>query len=140
MLKSRLIHPEIVEALAGAGHGAKVLIADANYPLATGSGPNARLVYLNLEPGKLTAPQVLAVVADAIPVEAAEVMVPDSNEEPAIFTEFRSILSGGPGLAKLGRFEFYDSAKGHDTVLAIATGEQRIFANILLTIGVVSPP
>jgi len=27
-----------------------------------------------------------------------------------------------------------------DTTLVIATGEQRIYANILLTVGVVSPP
>ena len=30
-------------------------------------------------------------------------------------------------------------ARGPDTALAIATGEQRIYANILLTIGVVMP-
>lgn len=140
MLKSRLLHPEIAEALASGGHGAKVLIADSNYPLTTGSGPNARLVFLNLEPGKLTAPQVLDVLADAIPIEAAEVMIPDSGPEPPIFAEFRSILSEGPPLTPLKRFPFYDAAKSPDTVLAIATGEQRIYANILLTIGVVPPP
>ncbi len=42
-------------------------------------------------------------------------------------------------LKKLGRFEFYDVARECDTTLVIATGEQRIYANILLTIGVVMP-
>ncbi|NLF56040.1 MAG: RbsD or FucU transport, partial [Candidatus Hydrogenedens sp.] len=30
MLKQRLTHPDILEALAAAGHGSKVLIADGN--------------------------------------------------------------------------------------------------------------
>jgi RbsD / FucU transport protein family. len=32
MLKTRLLHPEILAALGEAGHGAQVLIADGNYP------------------------------------------------------------------------------------------------------------
>ena len=35
---------------------------------------------------------------------------------------------------------FYDEAKKEDCCLVIATGEQRVYANILLTIGVVDPP
>jgi L-fucose mutarotase len=42
-------------------------------------------------------------------------------------------------LQRLGRFQFYDMARGSDLALAISTGEQRIYANILLTIGVVMP-
>lgn len=34
MLKGKLIHPDIMAALALCGHGDKVLIADGNYPLA----------------------------------------------------------------------------------------------------------
>ena len=37
MLKTRLLHPGILEALGEAGHGAQVLIADGNYPLRTRS-------------------------------------------------------------------------------------------------------
>ncbi|MGI6377286.1 MAG: RbsD/FucU domain-containing protein [Anaerolineae bacterium] len=40
-------------------------------------------------------------------------------------------------LGKMGRFDFYEAARGQDVALVIATGEQRIYANILLTIGVV---
>jgi len=39
----------------------------------------------------------------------------------------------------LGRHEFYEEAKSIDTALVIATGEQRVFANILLVLGVVQP-
>jgi L-fucose mutarotase len=39
----------------------------------------------------------------------------------------------------LERFAFYDVARSPNVALVIATGEQRIYANILLTIGVVPP-
>jgi L-fucose mutarotase len=138
MLKTRLLHPEILAALGEAGHGAQVLIADGNYPLATRSNPDAYRVFLNLEPGKLTVTDVLDVIGDAIPVEAAYVMGPDDGSEPSIYEDFRRLLPDLE-LTRLGRFEFYDMARGPDCALAIATGEQRIYANILLTIGVVMP-
>jgi L-fucose mutarotase len=138
MLTTRLLHPEILAALGEAGHGAQVLIADGNYPLATRSNPDGYRVFLNLEPGRLSVTDVLDVIAQAIPVEAAHVMGPDDGSEPSIYADFRRILPGTE-LQRLGRYEFYDLARGPDCALAIATGEQRIFANILLTIGVVMP-
>jgi L-fucose mutarotase len=138
MLKTRLLQPDILRALGEAGHGSRVLIADGNYPLATGSNPGCRRVFLNLAPGQLTVTDVLAVLAEAIPVEAAHVMGPDDGSEPPVFGDFRALLPG-VALGRLGRFDFYDMARGPDTALAIATGEQRIYANILLTIGVVMP-
>jgi L-fucose mutarotase len=140
MLKYQLIHPEILGALGGAGHGSKVLIADGNYPFSTRAHPNARRVYLNLAPGLVTVTDVLRALIGAIPIEAAEVMGPDSGEEPSIFADFRGILPPDLALKRLGRFEFYDAARESDTALVIATGEQRIYANILLTVGVVPPP
>jgi L-fucose mutarotase len=139
MLKYQLLHPEILGALGGAGHGSKLLIADGNYPFSTRANPAARRVYLNLAPGLVTVPDVLRVLVGAIPVEAAEVMGPDTGEEPSIFADFRQILPDLP-LKRLGRFEFYDAARHSDTALVIATGEQRIYANILLTVGAVPPP
>jgi len=138
MLTYPLLHPEILAALGAAGHGSTVLIADGNYPLTTGSSPAARRVFLNLAPGVLRATDVLGVLAGAIPVEAAHVMVPDAGPEPPIFAEFRELLPG-VALQPLDRFAFYAAARGPDLALAIATGERRIYANILLTIGVVPP-
>ncbi|HEY6571200.1 MAG TPA: RbsD/FucU family protein [Candidatus Limnocylindrales bacterium] len=138
MLKTRLLHPEILQALAEAGHGARVLIADGNYPLATQSNPAGRRVYLNLEPGRLSVVEVLDVLVEAIPIEAAHVMGPDDGSEPTIFAEFGRALPDTE-LQRLGRFEFYAAASAPDTALSIATGEQRLYANILLTIGVVLP-
>jgi len=139
VLKGALIHPEIARALAGAGHGAQVLIADGNYPISTGAAPNAARVYLNLAPGLVTAVDVLRVVVQAIPIEAATVMHPAEGPEPPIFAEFRALLPG-LSLQSLDRFAFYAAAPKPDTCLVIATGEQRIYANILLTIGVIPPP
>jgi L-fucose mutarotase len=138
MLTYRLLHPGILRALGEAGHGARVLIADGNYPLLTRSNEHAHRVYLNLAPDLLRVTDVLEVLAGAIPIEAASVMVPDTGDEPPIFADFRRIMPGVE-LEGLGRFDFYDAARGPDLALAVATGERRIYANVLLTIGVVPP-
>lgn len=139
MLKSALLHPHILQALAEAGHGSQVLIADGNYPASTGSNPSAKRVYLNLAPGLVKATDVLKYIAQAIPVETAHVMQPANGKDAPIFTEFRELLGGMP-LESIGRFEFYAAASQPSVCLVVATGEQRIYANILLTIGVVPPP
>jgi L-fucose mutarotase len=138
VLTYQLLHPEILAGLGAAGHGAQILIADGNYPLVTRSHHAARRVYLNLAPDLVKVTDVLRAIVGATPIEAAHVMVPDSGDEPTIFSEFRELL---PNLALqvLGRYQFYDAARGPDVALAVATGERRIYANILLTIGVVPP-
>jgi L-fucose mutarotase len=138
VLKYQLLHPEILRGLAEAGHGAQVLIADGNYPLATRSHPSARRIYLNLAPDLVRVTDVLKVLVNAIPLESAHVMMPEKGPEPAIFAEFRQQLPGIE-LESLGRFEFYAAAGGPDVAVAIATGEGRVYANLLLTIGVVPP-
>lgn len=136
MLRGRLLHPQILGALGRAGHSSKVLIADGNYPASTKRPPGAALVSLNLSPGVVDCVQVLAAVASAIPIEAAAVMRPEEGE-PEIWEKFRTVLSG-VDLEPLDRFAFYEAASSDDVALVIATGEQRLYANILLTIGVVT--
>ncbi len=138
MLKHTLIHPGILEAIGAAGHGSRILIADGNYPASTKCGMNSERVYLNLVPGMPTVTQVLDALLSAIPVEAAGVMTPAEGPEPPIFEEFRQRLSGLE-LTPLGRHAFYAEAGSDDTCLTIITGEQRIYANLLLTIGVRMP-
>ena len=146
MLKTQLLHPQIVAALARAGHGSKVLISDGNYPHSTARGPNAEVVYLNLAPGLVRVTDVLTILSRTIPIEAAEIM--DTNksgpyamsEDPPVWKELEQILRGTDSLGKLTkieRFKFYEAARSSDVCLTIATGEQRIYANVLLTIGVV---
>lgn len=133
MLKTGCIHPDIMRVVSLCGHGDKILIADGNYPLASKAG-EAGKVYLGLTAGTPTVTQVLEALSGEVNFEKAEVMVPPEGE-PAIFEEFRRLL-GGMELSGLGRYEFYDACCEPGVRLAISTGEQRTFANILLTLGV----
>ena len=132
MLTTTCIHPGIMKALSLCGHGSKVLIAEGNYPLADKSG-NAEKVYLGVMPGLPTVTDVLKAVQSVVEIEKAEVMVPGDGTTPEIFKEFEEEL--GLPLSGVGRFEYYDICCEPDVVLAISTGEKRVFANILLTIG-----
>jgi L-fucose mutarotase len=146
MLKTPILHPQILQALGRAGHSSKILIADGNYPHYTKRGPNADIVFLNFAPGQMNVTDVLIGLANTVPIELAEVMEPNRTgpyamkNDPPIFEEFRKILkarNAALDLTKLERFAFYEAAGTKDVTLTIATGEQRIYANILLTIGVV---
>jgi L-fucose mutarotase len=96
-------------------------------------------VYLNVRPGLVSVPDVLEVLLSAIPVESAMVMVPPAGSAPEIHAEFRRALPADVPIVQRGRMEFYAEAKSEDSALVIATGEQRVWANLLLTIGVVKP-
>ena len=147
MLRYELLHPGLVAALAAAGHGSRVLLADANYPHSTGARPGAARVHLNLRPGLLTVDQVLEVLLDAVPVESAAVMVPGgvagdvvaAGEEIPAHTGYRSLLGPDVGWQELDRFAFYDAVRSDDLAVLVATGDQRVYANLLLTIGVRTP-
>ena len=145
MLKTPLLHPQILEALGSAGHGSKILLTDGNFPASTKLGANATLVHLNLAPGLLNVTDVLRVLTATIPIEAAEVMMPNDGPEPPIFVEFRTLLQDATTfdrdeitLEPRERFAFYELAAADDVALTIQTGEERIYANLLLTIGVVT--
>lgn len=148
MLKHQLLHPEILEALGRSGHSSKILISDGNYPHYSKAGPKARMVYLNLSPGLVLVTDVLKALVTAIPIEAAETMDYARTgpyalpKDPPIWDEFRQILHDSQNdveLKPLERFEFYKAAGGPDITLSIATGDQRLYANLMLTIGVVKP-
>ena len=136
MLRSTLTHPGILSALGTMGHGSMILIADGNFPFATHTNPAAAQVYLNLRPGLVNATDLLETLVTAIPVEAAHVMQPNDGSTPDIYSEFRALLPGTE-LQPIERFAFYDFARRTEVGLVIATGDARIYANIMLTIGVV---
>jgi L-fucose mutarotase len=140
MLKTKLIHPQILEALASSGHFSQVLIADGNYPIATCSNQRSKKVFLNLAPGVLNCTQVLEAIMDAIPIQEATVMESPADYKPLIHDEYRTMLGEDIALSGMERWAFYDKIKSDNTSLIIATGEQRRFANLLLTIGVVKLP
>lgn len=139
MLKTNIIHPELMQALAEAGHGAKILLADSNYPVTVKANPDARIVFLNFIPGMVGGVDIIRALAQTIPVESAIYMAPPDGKMPAIVAEYRKLIPKSAPFAALERFDFYDEAAGSDTSLVIASGEQRTYANLLMTVGVVQP-
>jgi len=135
MLKLRLLHPDILMALGSSGHGAKVLIADGNFPLSTRAPEHCKKVFLNLSPDLLTVTDVLKVIKDYIPVETCVLMVPPDEVEHPIHKEILEILGPDIAIKRERRFEFYREVKSENTCLAIATGETRRFGNVLIVIG-----
>ncbi len=144
MLKHTLIHPEINEILARAGHHGRILIADGNYPASTKKGPSARVVCLNLAPGLVTVAQVLEVLLSAVVVDEVHTMgIPEDDPyarlgEPPVWEEFRGILrrkGGGLIPTPIPKWEFYKAVESPDHVLTVQTGDQALWANLLLSIG-----
>ena len=144
MLKHQLIHPKINEVLARAGHHAKILIADGHYPASTKRGPNAELVCLNLSPGIVTASQVLRAVLSAVPVDHVNTMgIPTDDPyarkgEPPVWNEFRQLVKAARLKLKLepiSKWDFYTAVESPAHVLTIQTGDQALWANVLLTMG-----
>ena len=145
MLLHQLIHPKISEILGRAGHHAKVLLADGNYPASTTMGPNAELVSLNLSPGVVTCTQVLEALVTAIPIEAANTMMYETTgpyaltEDPPVWAEFLRVFDDAGldvKLEPIDKWDFYPAVNTPDLVLTIQTADQQLFANLLLTVGV----
>jgi L-fucose mutarotase len=136
-----LLSPDLLLTLRAMGHGDEIAIVDANFPA---DSMAQRLVRLD----GLSATAVLDAVLSVMPLddfvpEAAWRMevVGDKTAEQPIYGEFRTIIarheSSAIQLAGLERFAFYDRAR---TAYAIvATGEVRLYGNIILKKGVVRP-
>ena len=145
MLKHQLLHPQINEILGRAGHHARVLIADGNYPASTTLGPNAQLVSLNLAPGIVTCGQVFRALLTAVPFEAAHTMMYETTgpyaltDDPPVWAEYRQALEEAQlslALEPIEKWDFYEAVRTPDHVLTIQTADQQRYANLLLTIGV----
>jgi L-fucose mutarotase len=145
MLKTKLIHGEILRILGQAGHHARILIADGNYPASTAMGPRAQLISLNLSPGVVSCVQVLEALLDVMPFEAATTMAPETSGpyvlggDPPVWAEYRAAIArSGQKLdpKPVDKWAFYEAVKSPDHVLTIQTGDQQRYANLLLTVGV----
>jgi L-fucose mutarotase len=144
MLQHQLIHPRINEVLGRAGHHARILIADGNYPSSTRKGPNAEVVCLNLSPGIVTCTQVLRAVLSAIPVDVVNIMgIPPDDPyakfgEPPVWNEYRQVLAEAGLNLKLEpilKWDFYQAVESIDHVLTVQTADQALWANVLLSVG-----
>jgi L-fucose mutarotase len=137
MLKSMnpLLTGDLLAILSDMGHGDEIVISDANFPAASMTKRLFRL------PG-ISATDALAAVLSVIPLDdfvdhpAAAMDAP--GERPAIYPEFESAIKQAEGraiaLEPVERFAFYERAKAAYAV--IATGERRLYANIILKKGV----
>ena len=142
MLKNipKILSPELLKVLAEMGHGDTLVLADGNFPSETngqrvvradGHGvPELLDAILELFP--------LAITYSKYPVGLMEVVKGDPTV-PEIWAEYKKILAKHsptePNIEYIERFEFYDRAKKAYAV--VATGEGAIYANMLLTKGVV---
>ncbi len=146
MLDTPLLHPEILRVLATAGHHARVLIADGNYPASTKRGPRAELVSLQLSPGVPTVAQVLAAILATVRIDEVHCMGVDRDDayaaatpgDPPVWDEYRRILTaaGSPsGLVPIVKWDFYAAVESPDHVLTIQTADTQPWANLLLSLG-----
>ena len=97
----------------------------------------AAVIHLNLRPGLLSVTDVLGPILEAVNVEAA----PRDGAARRRATSPRTTSTGScsgeqVAFSVVERFAFYEAARGPDVAFVVATGDQRICANLLLTIGV----
>ena len=136
-----LLTPDLLYVLRAMGHGDEIVIVDANYP-AESAGP--QVVRLDA----LSATQAMDLVMTVMPLDPyvpdacvrMEVVGKPSREEP-IFDEFRALLAKHEGanfkLHKLERNKFYERAR--QCFAVVVTGERRLYGNIILKKGVITP-
>jgi L-fucose mutarotase len=123
------------------GHGDEIALVDANFPA---HAANARVIRLDGVSTTRALNAVLSVMPldDFVP-EAAWCMAVVDNpaQEPPIFDEFRRTIARHAGpqvrLAVLERFAFYERARSAFAV--VATGEPRLYGNLLLKKGIIPP-
>lgn len=130
-----LLTGDLLAILADMGHGDDLVIVDANFPA---DALAQRLVQL---PG-ITATATLEAVLDLLPLDdfvdtpTAAMDAPDGR--PALYTEFDQLLATAEGreipIELIDRFDFYDRTK--QAYAVIATGERRLYGNIILKKGV----
>ena len=137
-----LLSPDLLRALRAMGHGDNLVIVDANYPAESAGRPVLRF---DGHPATAMLDAVLSVFPlDTFVPEAAWVMavVGEPDAEEPIFAEFRSLIRRHEGdgftLAKLERFAFYQRARAAFAI--VATGERRLYGNIILKKGVIRQP
>jgi L-fucose mutarotase len=137
-----VLSPELLATLRAMGHGDELAIVDANYPAVSSGRPVIRM------DGVAFATRVLDAVLSVMPLDefvpcAAFHMqvVEDASAEMPIFAEFRALLQRyEPNMAKLEgieRFAFYQRVRGCSAV--VATGERRLYGNLILKKGIVRP-
>jgi L-fucose mutarotase len=135
-----LLTPDLLHALASAGHGDVVAIVDANFPA-------ARVARRLVDVLGADSPRVLEAVFSLLPIDDFEPdpirvmqVVGDPAAVPDPARAFTAIVArfGLAAPTALERHAFYTAAA--DAFVVIRTGERRFYGNILLTKGVIPAP
>lgn len=136
-----LLSPELLSILRAMGHGDEIAIVDANYPAASSGRP---LVRADGVQATAVAAAVLSVMPldSFVPCSAFHMQVVDNaGGNMPIFDEFRALLrKHEPYTAKLEgieRFAFYGRVK--QCFAVVATGERRLYGNLILKKGIIRP-
>ena len=141
MLKNipKILSPEMVKTLMEMGHGDEIVIADGNFPAET---YGKRVVRCDGH----GVPELLDAIMQLFPLDTytdKPVMlmevVPGDPVVPTIWEEYKDIINKyepeNCKIEMIERFAFYERAKTAYAV--VATGEEAIYANIILKKGVV---
>lgn len=134
-----VLSPELLKILMEMGHGDEIVISDGNFP---GASMAQRLVRADGH----GVPEILDAVLKLMPLDkyvekpvALMEVVKGDNVVPVIWDEFKGIIGKyepDTKIEHMERFAFYERAKKAYAV--VNTGEQAIYANIILKKGVVS--
>jgi L-fucose mutarotase len=134
-----LLTPDLLSILRAMGHGDELTIADANFP-ATSTAK--RLVRLD----GVDASRALDAILSVLPLDSfvecaahAMAVVGKPDEIPAAVADFQGIVDRRAGFPKaivrLERHAFYERAR--QSFALVATTDRRLYANIILTKGVI---
>lgn len=127
-----LIHPEVLALLARSGHGAKILVSDANFDSATLHPAGARVIHLGVRLGLPAVSDVLDAVLPLIKVQGACFMRAEGGPETReVQNEVRPLLGDTP-IRELDRADFYAEASSDRIAGIIVTGDGRRFGNVIL--------
>jgi L-fucose mutarotase len=137
-----VLSPELLATLRAMGHGDELAIVDANYPAVSSGRPVIRM------DGVPSATRILEAVLSLMPLDefvscAAFHMqvVDDPTAQLPIFAEFRALLARYEpkmgALEGIERYAFYERVKGCFAI--VATGERRLYGNLVLKKGIVRP-
>ncbi|QDT98908.1 RbsD/FucU family protein [Gimesia aquarii] len=135
-----IISPDLMCVLMKMGHGDELVLADGNFPAESHA---QRIIRLDGH----DVPQILDAILRFFPLDTfveqpAGLMNPvdDQAAEPPIWETYQRLIQTHDGrsfeLEKIERFEFYERAKNAYAI--IATSETALYANLILTKGVVT--
>jgi len=136
-----LLNADLLHALRAMGHGDEIAIVDANFPATTMA---RRLIRMDGVSATRAAEAILSVLPldDFVDRPAIRMqVVGDAKSVPAVCREFRALVDRAAGcslpLGVIERQKFYDRVRR--CYVVVATGEGRLYGNLILTKGVIRP-